>query len=103
MPTFLEMKLKKHRAIESAFKDLDNVDQSLKDISAMLANIKEELAAAYYAKAVLTKGYGVGDVVVKDGMKVKVTQYINGMFWGIEIGNNRQRKPYPLYEGWEIL
>ena len=103
MPTFLELRLKRHKAVKDAFIDLDNIHQSMKEVTRQLDYIKSELSASYYAKAVLTKGYGVGDVVIKDGIKMKVSDYTNGMFWGSEIGNNKKKKLTPLYDGWEIL
>jgi len=100
---FKEMRNKRHKDILSSFGSLEQIHNKQMEITTIFESIKDELSASYYAKNVAIKGFGVGDVITKDGLRVKIAAYASGMFWGEELGDKRKKKLTPIYDGWKLL
>lgn len=77
----------------------ETIEASQKEVLKQIDELQAEYSAGNYILSVLRKGYGIGDVVKKDGVKMKVTSWDNGAFWGAPIGS-KSVKQVMLYEGW---
>jgi len=93
------MQYKNHKQVLSEFIDLFEIHEALIEASTQLEQAKDRNYYLHYAQQVLTKRFGVGDTIYKEGKTLKVIGFVNGMFIGSDL-KSRSSKPIGIYEGW---
>jgi hypothetical protein len=79
----------------------ETIDAELRSLTRQMDELREKIAATMYVGHVIRKGFGVGDMINKDGIRLKVTSYDRG-FWAID-PKEKKSKERMVYEGWQRI
>ena len=79
----------------------ETIDAELRSLNNQMEELRERMKATMYVSHVIRKGFGVGDMISKDGIRLKVTSYDKG-FWAID-PKEKKSKERMVYEGWQRI